>query len=132
MRIAMAVRGVLLTLAVLGGCLVTAFAVANIIDLFWPGSLLQGRNVTRVALLASGMILAATLLRPQAVRGQQILIELVAVEIVIAALIWWFSGVIAIDSLFTSWWLGINAYLTLPWLIATAIRSFRPSYKMGH
>ena len=124
MRIAKALRGVLLTLAVLAGCLVMAFAAANLIDVFWPGSLLQGRNVTRVALLASGLILVATLLRRRVVSWPQILIELAGVELVIAGLIWWFSGVIAVDSLFVSWWLGINAYLTLPWLIATALRSF--------
>ena len=120
-----AVRGVLLTLAILVGCLVAAFVIANLVDIVLPGALLQGRNVRRVALLASVLIFAATLLRRGMVEWPQVFIELAVVEIVIAGLIWRFSGVVAVDALFADWWLAINAHLVLPWLLALVVRAAR-------
>ena len=119
-----AVRGVLLTLAVLVACLVAAFVIANLVDVVLPGALLQGRNVRRVALLASVLIFAATLLRPVPA-GPQLLIELAAVEFAITGAIWWFSGVAAVDALFLDWWLALNAHLVLPWILALAVRAAR-------
>src|SRR3954468_804198 len=83
-----AVRGVLLTIVVLAGCLVAAVAVANVVDMFAPGTFLHGRNMTRVALLASVLIFVAALLRRHAVHWRQVLIELAVIELVTTGLIW--------------------------------------------
>ena len=125
-----AVRGVLLTSAILVGCLVAAFVIANLVDIVLPGALLQGRNVKRVALLASVLIFAATLLRRGAIEWPQVFIEFAVVEIAIAGLIWQFSGVVAVDALFVDWWLALNAYLVLPWILALVVRAARGRSRM--
>jgi hypothetical protein len=120
-----AVRGVLLTIVVLAGCLVAAVAVANVVDMFAPGTFLHGRNMTRVALLASVLIFVAALLRRHAVQWRQVLIELAVIELVTTGLIWFFSGAVTLGSFFLSWWLGVNGFLVLPWILGTLGRSVR-------
>lgn len=110
-------------LAVLLACVIGAFAVANLVDLFRPQTLLQGRNFTLVALMASAFIALSALARSRVIlTWPQLIAELVAAELVIAALVWWFSGVVAIDQLFMTWWLGISAFVVLPWLLVNSIR----------
>ena len=114
---------VLRALAVILACVVGAFAVANLVDLIRPQTLLQGRNFTIVALIASAFIALSALVRSRGnLSWAQLFAELLAAELVIAALVWWFSGVVAIDQLFITWWLGISAYCVLPWLLVNSIR----------
>jgi hypothetical protein len=120
-----AVRGVLVTVAILLGCIVAALAVANAVDMVWPGTLLHGRNMTRVAMLVSGLIVIATLLRRRALAWRQIAMELAIIEVMMAGLIWQFAGGVSLGAFFASWWLGLNAYLVLPWLIAAALPPLR-------
>ena len=119
---------VLRALAVLLGCVVGAFAVANLVDLFRPQTLLQGRNFTIVALIASAFIALSALVRARArLSWPQLVAELLAAEFVIAALVWWFSGVVAIDQLFMTWWLGLSAFVVLPWVLVNGIRLAAPA-----
>ena len=120
-----AVRGALVTIAILAGCLVAAFAVANLVDTFRPGTLLHGRNVIRVAMLVSALIFIATLLRRRSVAWRQVFIELAIIEAVMAALIWQFSGAVSFGTFFLSWWLGVNLCVVLPWFVATVIRRIK-------
>lgn len=120
-----AVRGALVTLAIVAACLVAAFVIANLVDMVRPGTLLQGRNFLRVGLLTGVLICLATLLRRGPVSWLQAGLELLVIELVIAGAIWFFAGAVAIDALFVDWWLGVNAYLVLPWIIGTAIRAAR-------
>ena len=114
-------------LAVMLACVVGAFIVANLVELLHPGALLQGRNFTRAALIASALIALSALARARVrLSWPQLLAELLAAEGVIAALVWWFSGVVALDRLFITWWLGMSAYCVLPWLL---VNSFRLSIK---
>jgi acyl-CoA synthetase (AMP-forming)/AMP-acid ligase II len=123
-RIAMSSRNVMRSIAILLGCLILAFVVAAVVDIARPGTFLRGRNFTRVALLASILIAVAALLRPkQQLRATQMVAELIVAECVIAALIWFFAGAITFDPFFISWWLGISAYVMLPWMVFSAVRS---------
>jgi hypothetical protein len=116
------VKHLLFTLALLAGCLVVANTVANVVDLWWPRAFLQGRNIWRVALLAGGLIAAAAFFRPSRTTWRQLLVELPVVEAIVIALIWGFSGVVAVDRFVLSWWLGLNAIVVLPWAAVTAMR----------
>lgn len=119
----MSARNVLRSIAIILGCVIVSFVVAIVIDLVRPNTFLQGRNFIRVAVLASILIAAAALRRSkQAVKGPQLLGELVVVEGVIAGLIWWFAGAITFDSFFLSWWLGLSAFVMLPWIVFSTIR----------
>lgn len=114
---------VLRALAVILACVLGAFAVANLVDLIRPQTLLLGRNFTIVALIASAFIALSALVRSRGTLSwAQLLAELLAAELVIAALVWGFSGVVAIDQLFITWWLGLSAYCVLPWLLVSSIR----------
>src|SRR5690349_570184 len=95
-----AARGVLVTVAILLGCIVAAYAVANAVDMVWPGTLLHGRSITRVAMLVSGLIVIATLVRRRAVAWRQIAIELAIIEVMMAALIWQFAGGVSFGAFF--------------------------------
>jgi hypothetical protein len=116
------VKHLLVTLALLAGCLALAVTVANVVDLWWPGTFLQGRNFWRVALMAGGLIAAAAFFRPSMTPWRQLLVELLAIEAIVIALVWGFSSVVAIDRFFLSWWLGLNTVFVLPWLAVTVMR----------
>ena len=119
---------VLRALALILACVVGAFVVANLVDLVRPQTLLQGRNFTLVALMASVFIALSAFARSRAnLSWPQLAAELLAAECVIAALVWWFSGVVAVDQLFITWWLGISAYCVLPWLLVNSIRLSAPA-----
>ena len=44
--------------------------------------------------------------------------SLVLVEALLVGLIFFFSGSVALDSFFLDWFLGVNLYVGLPWLLA--------------
>jgi hypothetical protein len=123
-RIAVSVRHLFGSIAIILACVILAFVVAILVDLARPKTFLEGRNFIRVAILASVLIAAAALRRSkQALQTTQLILELVVVESVIAGLIWWFAGAITFDQFFISWWLGLSGFVMLPWIVCSAIRS---------
>ena len=110
--------------AVVIGAVVSAFVVANLAEFVWPGILMQGRNFNRIALLASIFISVGAFCRPiRSLIVAQILAELLFIEFIIVGLIWWFSGVVTFDAFFRSWWLGMTAYVALPWGVFSGLRT---------
>lgn len=119
---------VLRAVATIAGCLLAAVVVANLVDLVRPQALLRGRDFTRVAGLGAALIAAAAFLRSRRqVNLAQVLVEGLVLQGVIAAAIWGFSGVVAVDRLFLDWWLAINLWVVLPWMAASAARAALPA-----
>lgn len=104
-------------------CVVVAFLVANLVDLFRPQTFVQGRDFRRWALLASFLIAFSAFwwARNYVRQLVTILTALGLVEVLICAPIWFFSGSFAVDRFFLSWFLGVNAYIVFPWLGAAAL-----------
>jgi len=102
------------------GCAVAAYLVAHLVDLVRPGTLLRGRDFRPTAIMAAAFIAAAGCWWSLA-RGHgwmEMLASLALIEVLLGGLIFFFSGSAAIDSFFLDWFLGVNLYLGLPWLIA--------------
>ena len=116
------------SIAVILGCVILAFVAAYLVDIARPNTFLQGRNFIRLALLASILIAAAALRRPRPTLSRtQLVAELLVIESVIAGLIWWFAGAITLDRFFISWWLGLSAFVMLPWVVVSAVRTVVPT-----
>jgi hypothetical protein len=114
-----AIRGAVLIVS----CALVAYAVANLVDLGWPGTLLRGRDFRAIAILAAALIAVAGLWWALARRhgSGEMLASLLLVEALLAALIVVFSGSLSIDAFFADWFVGVNLYLALPWLLAVGV-----------
>ena len=104
-------------------CAIAAFLLAQMVDLLRPGTLLSGRGFRPTAIIAAALIAVAGFwwsLR----RGHgwaEMLASLVFIEVLIGALIVFFSGSSSLDSFFLDWFLGLNLYVGLPWLLAIGL-----------
>jgi hypothetical protein len=113
------VSGALLLL----GCIVVAYLVANLVDLLRPGTMLRGRDFRPTAVMAAALIATAGFWWSLA-RGHgwaEMLASLVLTEVLLGGLIVFFSGSAAIGSFFFDWFLGVNLYFGLPWLVAIGL-----------
>ena len=115
--------GVLSGAILIVACVAAAYLIANVVDLVWPGTLLRSRGVRPSALVAAVLIALAgcwwSLVRRHA--WSQMLASLVLVEVLLGVLIVFFSGSPALDSFFLDWFLGVNLYVGLPWLVAVGV-----------
>ena len=53
------------------------------------------------------------------------------IEVPIGALIMFFSGSPALDSFFLDWFLGVNLYVGLPWLLAIGLSPILNACALG-
>ncbi|MBZ5556409.1 MAG: hypothetical protein LAO77_03935 [Acidobacteriia bacterium] len=114
---------------VLGGAIlivaaaVAAYLIANVVDLVRPGTLLRSRGTRPTALIAAVLIAIVgfwwSFVRRHA--WTEMLASLVVIEVLVGALIVLFSASPALDSFFLDWFLGVNLYVGLPWLIAIGV-----------
>ena len=113
------VSGALLIIA----CVAAAYLIANLVDRWWPGVLLRGRDFRPTGLMAAVLIAMAgcwwALARGHA--WAEMLGSLALVEVLLGGLIVFFSGSTALDAFFLDWFLGVNLYFGLPWLAAIGL-----------
>jgi hypothetical protein len=104
---------------------VAAYLIASLVDLVRPGTLLSSRGVRPTAVVAAVLIASAgfwwSFVRRHA--WTEMLASLVVIEVLVGALIVFFSGSPALDSFFLDWFIGVNLYVGLPWLIAIGLSS---------
>ena len=109
--------------ALMIGCVIASLIIANLFDIFRPGTLLQGRDFHRTAVLSAVHIACVGLwwYRVRSGRLWMMLGALGLVEVLVCALIVFFSGSYKLDLFFWDWFLGINTYIALPWVASAGL-----------
>jgi hypothetical protein len=116
-------RSIISDAALIFACAICAYLIANLVDLVRPDTLIHGRDFRSTAWLAAALIALVGFWRSFKRRNSamQMCYSLVLVEAMVVGLILFFSGNYVIDTFFLDWFMGINLFLAIPWLIGIGI-----------